>query len=200
MSAWVKPWIGGPAKADRPLFLRVILGTNRKGRVSESVARYVLNELKKRSEVTTTLIDVATYDFPSDDYGTSIKGMFPEFVSTVSQADGLIIVSPEYNRGYSGKLKMLLDMLYPEYFHKAVGVVSVSSGPWGGVRMTDSMLPVLRELGLVISRVDLQFPNASDAFDTDGKPRDKSYAERSDKFFKELFWLAKAMRWGRGNL
>ena len=182
---------------ERPVFLPVILGTNRKGRLSAHAAHHVLDVLKRRPDATTELIDVADFDFPKDDYGTSTKGLFPTYVDVASRADGFVIVSPEYNHGYSGRLKTLLDTLLPEYNRKAAGIVSVSSGQWGGVRMIESLVPVLRELGLVVSGVDLQFPLAGDAFFSSGEPRDVKYRERTEHFVNELVWLAQALRRGR---
>ena len=60
------------------------------------------------------------------------------------RSDGFIIVSPEYNHGYPGELKMLLNMLFSQYAHKPVGICRVSSGAWGGTRMVEQ----LRQVGL----------------------------------------------------
>lgn len=192
--------IGSVLNRNEPVFLPVILGTNRSGRVSEFAARFILSTLKQREDSSTELIDVADFDFPQDDYGTSLKDRFPKYVDTVTRADGFIIVAPEYNHGYSGRLKTVLDLLLPEYRHKAVGIVSVSSSVWGGVRMIENLLPVLRELGMVSSRIDVQFPSAGGAFLPNGQPKDPAYLERTKKFLDETIWLAKSLRWGRKNV
>ena len=46
-------------------------------------------------------------------------------------------------------LKHVLDSNLKEYIHKAVGICGVSAGPFGGTRVIENMLPVMRELGLV---------------------------------------------------
>jgi NAD(P)H-dependent FMN reductase len=61
----------------------------------------------------------------------------------------LILVVPEYNHSFPGLLKNVLDTNLKEYIHKAVGVCGVSADPFGGERMIESLLPVLRKLGLV---------------------------------------------------
>ena len=55
-----------------------------------------------------------------------------EFSAKMNKADALVVVSPEYNHGYSGLLKHVLDSCLKEYIHKAVGIVGVSAGPFGG--------------------------------------------------------------------
>src|SRR5581483_6383374 len=117
---------------SRPLFVPVVLGTVRKGRASLPVARLMHAEVAKRPGVETAIIDVAEVPLPIDDAGEAIKD--PGFAAQMERADALVIVSPEYNHGYSGLLKHLLDSCLHEYVHKAVGVVGVSAGPWGGTR------------------------------------------------------------------
>jgi len=86
------------------LFLPVILGTTRKGRASENVAKFVVGEVQKREGVETELIDIRSLSFPSDDAGEAIKET--RFSDTIGRADGLILIVPEYNHGYPGLLKI----------------------------------------------------------------------------------------------
>jgi NAD(P)H-dependent FMN reductase len=183
---------------SRPLFIPVILGTVRKGRMSEFAARLVHAELAKRSGVETELIDVRSLPLPVDDAGEAIKQ--PEFSAKMSRADALAIVSPEYNHGYSGLLKHVLDSCLKEYIHKAVGVVGVSAGPFGGARGIQDLLPVLRELGLVTIFWDVNFFSVQNVFDAKGNLLDQAYLSRIDKFLKELIWMATTLRHGRENI
>jgi len=111
-----------------------------------------------------------------------------------------VIVSPEYNHGYSGLLKHVLDSCLKEYIHKAVGIVGVSAGPFGGSRVIQNLLPVMRELGLVTIFWDVNFSNVQGAFSPDGALKDASYIHRIDKFLKELIWMAKTLRHGREQI
>ena len=185
---------------DRPLHIPVILGTPREGRVSELVAKFLHTTLSGRRETTTELIDVRTFHFPHDGYGESLKDTFAEYKESVKKSDGFVIVTPEYNHGYPGTLKTLLDVLYPEYKHKAVAVVGVSNGPWGGVRVVENLTPVLKELGLIVSQLALNIYKAHEAFDDNGVPKDHAYHTRAAKFLDELEWLARTLRWGRNNV
>lgn len=180
---------------NKPLFIPVILGTVRKGRASENVARFVYEETKKREGVTTELIDLREINFAMDDAGEAIKD--PAFSATIQRADGLILVVPEYNHGYPGLLKHALDSNLKEYIHKAAGICGVSAGGFGGTRVIESLLPVLRELGLVTIFWDGNFSHAQDLFDADGRLLDQSYVKRIDKFLGELIWMSKVLRHGR---
>src|SRR5690349_6749519 len=104
----------------RALFLPVILGTTRKGRMSVHAARLIHQELSRQAGIETELIDIAGLRLPVDDAGARIKD--PRFSGKIERADGLVIVSPEYNHGYSGLLKHVLDTCLEEYIHKPVGI------------------------------------------------------------------------------
>lgn len=183
---------------ERPIYIPVILGTTRKGRASEQVARFVHGELGKIAGVETELIDIRDIALSTGDAGEAIKDS--DFSAAISRADGLVIVTPEYNHGYPGMLKHLLDTNLKEYIHKAVGVCGVSAGGFGGTRVIENLLPVLRELGLVAIFWDGNFSGAQKLFDREGNLLDQSYVKRIDKFLKELIWMSKVLRYGRENV
>jgi NAD(P)H-dependent FMN reductase len=187
-----------PTPTERPLFIPIILGTSRRGRQSENVARFVFEQTGKRAGVETELIDVRTLPMRLDDAGEQMKD--PKFSATTNRCDGLVIVTPEYNHGYPGLLKHALDMNLEEYNHKAVGICGVSAGSFGGVRAIEALLPVMRELGLVTIFWDVNFGNVEKLFDDQGKLLDQGYVRRLDKFLNELIWMARVLRYGRENI
>src|ERR1051325_2018150 len=121
----------------RPLFIPVILGTVRKGRASENVAKFVFEQVKRRAGVETELLDIRDFNFPADDAGEQIKDA--KFSEACGRADGFVIVTPEYNHGYPGMLKHVLDSNLKEYIHKAVGICGVSAGGFGGTRVIEAL-------------------------------------------------------------
>src|SRR5881394_3752241 len=158
---------------SKALFIPVILGTARKGRRSENAARFVFEEAKKRAGVETEFIDICKIPMRLDDAGEQMKDQ--AFSDLVKRADGLILVVPEYNHGYPGLLKHALDMNLEEYIHKAVGICGVSAGVFGGARVIEALLPVVRELGLVATFTDVNFGKVRDAFDEQGNLKDGKY-------------------------
>src|SRR6266404_2756384 len=183
---------------DKPLYIPLILGTARQGRQSEHVAHFVLSEMKKRPEIETELIDVRQLKMRLDDAGEEMKDA--GYAEKMTRADGLIIVTPEYNHGYPGLLKHALDMCLKEYIHKAVGICGVSAGSFGGARVIESLLPVMRELGLVTIFEDVNFGKIGTLFDERGNLLDENYVRRVDKFLDELVWMAHVLRHGRENI
>jgi NAD(P)H-dependent FMN reductase len=165
--------------------------------MSEHAAVAVHSRLAARAGVETQLIDVAALPIRTDDAGESAKD--PDFSEAMNRADALVIVAPEYNRGYPGLLKHALDTNLHEYIHKAVGVVGVSSGIFGGARVIENLLPVLRELGFVTIFWDVNFNNVRTRFDEEGTLVDDSFLS-IDKFLDELVWMAETLRYGRENV
>ena len=185
----------------RRLFLPVLLGTVRQGRESEKVANLILARIASHHPVIeTVLIDPRTLDLPNDDEGTSLTDRNAVWRDAMLRADGLILVTPEYNHAFPGKLKDALDVLSKEYIHKAVGLVGVSSGWAGGARAIQSLVPVVRELGLAVTFTDLYFPRVGDSFGPEGQPLDDNALNRIDGFLTELSWMAQTLRWGRENV
>jgi NAD(P)H-dependent FMN reductase len=183
---------------SKPLFIPVILGTTRKGRRSENAALFVFEETKKRAGVETEFVDIGKIPMRVDDAGEQMKDQ--AFSDLVKRADGLILVVPEYNHGYPGLLKHALDMNLEEYIHKAVGICGVSAGPFGGARVIEALLPVMRELGLVTIFNDVNFADVRKVFGEDGKLLDESFVRRTAKFLDELIWMARVLRYGRENV
>ena len=183
---------------EKPLFIPLILGTARQGRESERAARLVFEQTRKRAGVETEFIDIPTLPMRLDDAGEQMKD--PKFSATVERCDGLIIVTPEYNHSFPGLLKHALDMNLKEYIHKAVGICGVSAGAFGGARAIESLLPVMRELGLVTIFEDVNFGKIGTLLDDHGNLLDENFVLRIDTFLNELIWMARVLRHGRQNI
>jgi len=182
----------------RKLSIPVILGTVRKGRTSVHVARFISDLLNRRAGVSSDVVDIASVPLPIDDAGEAIKD--PTFSATMNTADGLVIVAPEYNHAMPGLLKHVLDSCLKEYIHKAAGIVAVSAGPFGGTRVVETSLPILRELGLVTIFWDVNVGSVGKVFDEGGNLLDEAFVRRTDKFLAELIWMAKTLRHGRERI
>jgi len=162
----------------------IILGTARKGRQSEKVANFMLQEIKKLN-IETEIIDVKDYLVGSTD---AAKESAPAkaLAEKINRADALVIVSPEYNHGYPGELKLMLDLLYAEYSGKPVGFCGVSAGGLGGSRVVEQLRLVSIEFHMLPIREALYFSTVQNLFEENGNIKDESYFKRTSVFLAEL--------------
>lgn len=113
----------------------------------------------------------------------------------LERAHGFIIVSPEYNHGYPGDLKNLLDSFYEPFNRKPVGIIGVSSGGIGGSRVIEQLRLVAIALQMIPISSAIHFSNVSKLFtDDDTFTEPEKYQKRFDAFFEELFWYAEAIK------
>jgi len=177
------------------MYIPIILGTAREGRQSKKAADFILNEVKKAG-LETEFIDVRDYRIEATD---NTKKSEPAKILSekFNKADGFIIISPEYNHGYPGELKMMLDMFYSEYARKPVGFCGVSMGILGGARMVEQLRLVSIELHMVPIREAIYFPMIQNLFNEKGNIEDLSYEKKVEVFLEELIWYAKTLKKAR---
>lgn len=180
------------------LNIAIIIGTSRIGRKSELVAKLIENECMKFDGLTTVMVDPRDLDLPFDGNDEEYKDQ--RYSKITENADGFIIVTPEYNHSFPGSLKRLLDSELNNYIHKPVAYAGVSAGPWGGVRAIENLINSTRELGLVSTFTDTYFPFVNDLFNENGSLLNMEYVERIENMINELIWMSKSLKWGRKNL
>ena len=166
------------------MYIPIILGTARKGRQSEKVANYMLKEVTQLG-LESEIIDVRDYKVEATD-GTGESEQAKKLSEKITKANAVIIVSPEYNHGYPGELKMMLDLLYKEYAHKPVGFCGVSAGTLGGSRVVEQLRQVVVEYHMIPIREAMYFSAVQNLFDEAGNIKDESYHTRAQAFFNEL--------------
>jgi len=96
--------------------IAIISSSVRRGRNSHRVALYFKNYLQDNSLAEAEIIDLKEYNFPVFDERLN-KMDNPsadvlQFAERIRAADGIIIVTPEYNGGYPASLKNVIDLLY----------------------------------------------------------------------------------------
>jgi NAD(P)H-dependent FMN reductase len=116
-----------------------------------------------------------------------------EFSEKIRRADGLVIVTPEYNNGIPGVLKNSLDYLYEEYERKPFGIVTVSAGGFGGISCLAQLRLVTLALGAVPIPESLAVSKVRESFKDDGTPADSSFDKRAQGFIDEMLWWTEAV-------
>lgn len=195
------------------LKIKIIIGSTRQNRFSEKPAQWIFEEAKKLERVEVELLDLRDYSMPffDDPMPPSMaKGQYSneivkKWAAKINDGDAFIIVTPEYNHGYSAVLKNALDVISHEWSRKPVGFVSYGSAL--GARAVEQLRQVAVELQMAPIRnsihipVDIFFaammgkgPTGPEMF----KPiREGMMGDRVQIFFDDLLWWAKALKAGR---
>jgi chromate reductase, NAD(P)H dehydrogenase (quinone) len=122
--------------------ITIITGTNRPGSNTRKVAAHVEATYKSLG-VKTQLVDLA--ELPPEIFAPTAyaekPAAFKIFTDAILAADGLVIVTPEYNGSVPGVLKYFIDMLpFPESFeHRPVCFVGLAAGIWGALRPVEQL-------------------------------------------------------------
>ncbi|OGL22055.1 hypothetical protein A2707_01750 [Candidatus Saccharibacteria bacterium RIFCSPHIGHO2_01_FULL_45_15] len=171
--------------------IAVLIGTTRVQRESVKAAKYIAEFGRRIENVDIILVDPMDFTFHGD--GNDPEGKDPRYTEITEKADAFFIVTPEYNHSFPGSLKRMLDSELANYNHKPVAFAGVSNGNWGGVRAVESLVPAVRETGLVVMSWDIYFPYIQNIFADDGSIH-ADYKERYEKqlakLFDELVWFA----------
>jgi len=186
---------------EEPITLAVLAGTTRERRESIKAAHYIADRARQLPGVEVVFVDPKEFSFPGD--GNDPEGKDPRYSAITQKADAFFIVTPEYNHSFPGSLKRMLDSELQTYNHKPVALAGCSNGGWGGVRAVESLVPAIRETGLVVLSWDVYFPRVQDIFDGSGaiKPEYADrYQKNLDKLFAELLWIARLLKTGRAQL
>ena len=186
---------------DAPIVVAVIVGTTRVQRMTPRVAALVAEVGRGYDDVEVVWVDPDDFDLPGD--GNDPEGKDPRYTAITERADAFLIVSPEYNHGYPGSLKRLLDSELANYYRKPVAFVGVSATPWGGVRGIELLVNVTREMGLIATSVDAYVARVYDVFARDDltgglTEEDRAtYARRFARVWDELLWFARPLKAAR---
>lgn len=186
---------------DETLTIAVLVGTTRVQRESIKAAKYIAEVGRQQPGVDVIFVDPKDFNFPGD--GNDPEGKDPRYSEITAKADAFFIVTPEYNHSFPGSLKRMLDSELQTYNHKPVAFAGCSNGNWGGTRAVESLVPAVRETGLVVMSWDVYFPYVQNKFDEQGQilPEYKERYEKSlGKLFKELIWFARMLKQGREAL
>lgn len=177
--------------------ISIISSSIRSGRKSDRVALYFKNYLEEKNLASSEILDLKSYNFPLFNerlkYQKSPSEAVIIFAEKVRNADGIIIISPEYNGGYPASLKNAIDLLTDEWYHKPVAIATVSEGNFGGSQLIISLQFILWKMKAITVPALFPVPNVSTLFDENGNlSENPSVEKRTLNFINELLWSIEA--------
>ena len=173
-----------------PIELAVVVGSVRPDRLGPTVAQWFVRIVAERSEFVANTIDLIDLDLPAD---LSPSPGADTLAAAVSSADAVVLVTPEYNHGYPGSLKIALDTVKYEWRGKPVGFVSYG-GLYGGARAVEQLRQVAAELHMVSVRDSVGFPRARKTFGADPVVVDGPAVDSAARLLDQVQWWATAAK------
>jgi chromate reductase, NAD(P)H dehydrogenase (quinone) len=151
----------------------VIAGSLRK----ESFTLKIANALAKLAPTTLKLEVVTPHgiSFFNQDLEAAPPADWLAFREKLQKSNGVLFVTPEYNRSIPGVLKNMIDVGSRPYgkssfLGKPIGIVSNSPGPLGGVSAAKHLQQILPGIaGSIMGQPEIYLNGVGDAFDDKGQ-------------------------------
>jgi len=179
--------------------IAILSASVRTGRQSHRVALYFKKYIEENNLATVEILDLNEYQFPVFNerlkFQANPSALMTDFANKIKSADGVIIVTPEYNGGYPASLKNIVDLLYDEWHRKPIAISTVSNGSFGGTQVITSIQFTLWKIRAWTVPAMFPVPKVAEAFDEDGNAADKAGTDKRAKgFVSELLWCMEANR------
>ena len=175
----------------------VILSSVRRGRFGPTIANWFVGTADQRDDIEVDLVDLADYPLPtalSDQPEPEVAELLGAFSARLAEADGFVVVTPEYNHSFPASLKAALDWTQHEWHAKPVGFVGYG-GLAGGLRAVQQLKHIFTELHAVPVRDAVSFHGPWSQFDAEGKLTQGADAEAAAKvLWDKLSWWALATK------
>lgn len=176
--------------------IEIISGSPRRQSITRRVALHLKKWFHENTEHQVAIIDLSEWELPLlQKVFVSVDSTPPEFrqlAQRVFDADAFLLVTPEYNGSYSPALKNMLDH-FPKQYHKPFGLVTASTGGYGGMRATQQLLLLVPALFGIASPYMLVVPHVDKKISADGELTDESFAHSIHNFTTEFLWLAERL-------
>lgn len=154
--------------------IKIILASIREGRFGVHPARWITDIASGMEGISVELLDLKDYQLPmfadavspknvSGSYGNSAVDAWS---AKIEEADGFVVVTPEYNHGYPASLKNNIDHIYREWVRKPICFVGY--GTTGGARAIQQLRGVAIELQMVPMRNSVHIFNPWNLTDESG--------------------------------
>ena len=161
----------------------ILSGTNRPGSNTRKVTARVESSYQALG-VETQLLDLA--DMPPEIFAPTSYAQkpasFSRFTDAILAADGVVVVTPEYNGGVPGVLKYFIDMLpFPESFEqRPVCFVGLAAGIWGALRPVEQLQAIFGHRNALVFPEHVFMPGINKMLDAAGQFANPDIEKRLD--------------------
>jgi NAD(P)H-dependent FMN reductase len=177
-------------------------GSLRRGSFNTALLRAAVTAMPSGSELTIGSIrDIPLYDGDVED-ADGIPAPVTALKDAIARADGLLLVTPEYNNSIPGVFKNAIDWLTRPaadikrvFGGKPIALMGASPGNFGTILSQNAWLPVFRTLRAEFwSEGRMMVSRAESAFNPDGTLADPKAQEQLRKFIEGFAAFAEARK------
>ncbi|MES2436766.1 MAG: NAD(P)H-dependent oxidoreductase [Patescibacteria group bacterium] len=188
--------------------IKIIAGSTRPGRFNTQPAQWIYNLAKERKDIEVELLDLAEINLPLLDEAVppSMAGGKYEHEHTrkwaakISEADGFIIVAPEYNHSVPAALKNALDFVYHEWSFKPVSYISYGSLA-GGARSVEHLRGIAGELKMYDLREQILLPAYYENLNEKGEYQfNERHVKQAEGMLNDITFWSTEMKASRAKL
>ena len=154
--------------------LHIIIASTRPGRAGLPIAQWFYDRALAHGAFDVELVDLAEVNLPFLDEPNHprlrqyTQQHTKDWSAKVDAADAFVIVTPEYNYGFSAPMKNALDFLHGEWQHKPVGFVSYG-GIAAGTRAVEMLKQVVTTLRMLPVFESVNIPFHTQFLDDEGR-------------------------------
>lgn len=188
--------------------IAVVIGSTREGRQTDKLAKWVASNIKAKADV--EVLDLREYPIPFLDEAISPRynpdrspdAETQKWLSKIAEFDGIVLVTPEYNRSTSAVLKNAIDVIGHEIDNRPIALVA--HGTSGGGHAVANLRMAIPGIGAVTIPEALFFSDRlADSISDEGELkqeiRERPYGPQGalDAQVTQLLWYVDALNAAR---
>ena len=195
---------------EKPLVIKIIVGSTRQNRFGDKPATWIAQIARQRPEMQIEVLDLREWPFPFFESpmppsmvkdGAYTQDLVKAWAKKIGEADGYIVVTPEYSHSIPAVLKNALDVVFAEWNRKAIGFVAY--GGMGGARAVEHLRQIAVELQMAPLRAAVHIPQPWNLLAEDGSLKTgalEPFQSSADTMLDQLIWWAQALKTARATL
>lgn len=172
--------------------IAVVVGSLRKESFNRKMAKALIKLAP--DSLSLEIIEIGGLPLYNQDLDDNPPAAWAEFRERIRKFDGVLFVTPEYNRSIPGVLKNAIDVGSRPYGQSAwagkpCAVVSVSPGAYGGFGANHHLRQSMVFLDMpAMQQPEAYIAKAADLFDESGNLTNDSTRELAGKFMRAFAW------------